>query len=136
MTHMVTSIILIIASFGLLIAGSISYFSFTDILKKGISTEGIIFDTEGSDSFSNVQLSYPTVRFLTTNNEWITETSRIGLIPRYYKKGKKVTVIYKPDDPKKFIIKSDYNKIIYVIIIATGAILLFISVANLLHIQL
>jgi hypothetical protein len=131
---MVTSIILIVASFGLLIAGSISYFHLIDLLKKGVTTEGIIFNVEGRDSFNNVLLSYPTVRFLTVNNEWVTETSKIGLMPGYYKKGKKVTVIYKSEDPKQFVIKSDYNKVIPVIVIAAGAILLLIAILNLLHI--
>lgn len=107
--------------------GIISFANFNGILKKGISTEGIIFSIDQSGTSSGIQLSYPTVRFLTINNEWVTETSNVGLFPGYYKSGEKVTVVYKPENPKKFIIKSNQNKVMPAIVIIAGITLLCIG---------
>lgn len=130
---MLTTAILIVLAFAFLIIGSLSYFTFIKISKNGIVTDGVIFDTESS-TINNVRISYPTVRFLTVNNEWITETSKTGLFPSYYKNGEKVIVIYNPDNPKQFLIKSNYNKVVPFVIIIAGLALLGVGIINLLRI--
>ena len=127
-------IILICVSTGLVIVGIISYLNVSKILKKGIKAEGVIFSSRVSDSFNNINLSYPVVRFLTATDEWITETSTISLIPGFYKEGNKVTVMYDPENPKKFVLQSTSNKLMGVVLAIIGFILFIIGVYNLLNV--
>src|ERR1700691_4771645 len=78
------------------------------IRKKGIQTEGIIFDTVPSDN-PDSRAMYPLVRFLTSEKAWITEKYYISTMLGSLKKGQKVTVVYNPDSPKEFFIKSPLN---------------------------
>lgn len=86
----------------------------------GIHAEGVVFDLEISGS-TIVKSQYPIIRFLTKNNEWITEPYNVGILPSIYKKGQKVDVIYNAASPKEFILKSDNkNKIVSILILLTG----------------
>lgn len=69
---------------------------------NGIAVEGIVFDLVVSDGASN-----PVIRFLTTEELWITETYDIGTLPTHFKRGQKVNVVYNPEDPRDFILRSD-----------------------------
>lgn len=95
------------------------------IKKTGLITEGIVFELL-NDASSSFNVRHPVIRFLTLNEQWITETANIGLSPGFYKKGQKVTVIYDPNDPKQFIIDSKIgSRIIYAIIILGSLLILF-----------
>ena len=95
------------------------------IKKTGLITEGIVFELS-NDSSSSFNVRYPVIRFLTLNEQWITEAANIGISPGFYKKGQKVTVIYDPNDPKQFIIDSKIgSRIIYAIIIFGSLLILF-----------
>jgi hypothetical protein len=75
-------------------------------VKNGIEVEGIVFDLQSGDNIT-IRSKYPIIRFLTKNDMWVTKSYDIGMLPTVYKKGQKVTVIYSPDNPKEFILKSD-----------------------------
>jgi len=103
--------------------------------KIGIQTEGIIFDTVPSDN-PDSRAVYPLIRFVTSEKLWITEKYSISTIPGVNKKGDKVTVVYDPNNPKDFFIKSPLTSLMpkLIIILAFG-----ISAAGffkLLHVQL
>lgn len=104
------------------------------ILKKGIQTKGVIFDILGSDNPDSSAM-YPLVRFVTSENVWITEKYNISTIPGLLKKGQKVTVIYNPDNPKEFIIKSPINSFIPKFLIALSIVILAAGIYKLLHVK-
>ncbi len=73
------------------------------ILENGIETEGVIFQMSNDGSFNND--SYPIIRFITKKQEWITEQYDVSG-PFLNKPGKKITVVYNPDNPKEFVVKT------------------------------
>lgn len=94
----------------------------TSIKKTGIVTEGIVYDLLHDQSTSSNTI-YPIIRFLTTQQEWITETANIGMFPGFYKKGQKITVVYDPKNPKQFIINSKINSLFPYVILVLGCLL-------------
>jgi len=84
------------------------------IINNGIEVEGIIFGFEASPD-SNMNASYPVLRFVTKEGLWITEAADYSSIPFLLKKGQTVKIVYNPDNPKEFIYKTsvDYSKIYY-----------------------
>lgn len=108
---MTTSIILIIISFLVILIALKQLSNVRKISNHGTEVKGIVFNVEQLVGTYN-NISYPIVRFLTKENDWVVKSSRIGLIPGIYKKGKEVSVIYQNDNPNNFFIK---DKLIYLI---------------------
>lgn len=127
---MATSIILILIGLAFIGIAINTFLEFKRISKTGIQTEGIIFDTKNTDT-QNSTITYPVIRFLTTKNEWITEAYKIGLIPGLYKKGARVTIIYIPDNPHKFFIKSTYSYLVPAILSIVAMLLITFGALNL-----
>jgi len=90
---------------------------------KGAEAEGIVFDIVESDNI-NSHANYPIIRFLTSQKEWITEEYDISVTPSLFKKGQRVSVIYNPDNPKEFFIKSESAVLMPVLAIILAIILL------------
>jgi len=68
----------------------------------GESAEGVVFDINfKSENIDSGNTSYPIIRFVTRNGEWVTEQSSSSSL--FVKKGKKVAVLYNPENPKEFI---------------------------------
>lgn len=105
------------------------------IAKNGIQTEGVVFDTVQSSNIESMA-KYPIIRFVTLEKEWITETYNISTVPGLLKKGQKITVIYNPDNPKEFFVKSVVTSLAPVFTIAMAIIILSIGACKILHIQL
>jgi len=124
---MTTNIILIGIGVVFLIIIIFSYLNISKIAKVGVKTEGVVYDLESSDN-SNSLISYPIIRFLTIENEWITKTYKIGVFPGFYKKGEKVTVLYNPKDPRHFTIKSSYSYLIPLIVGIIGFSLIVLGI--------
>jgi hypothetical protein len=101
--------------------------------KNGQQTEGIIFDFIESDNLDN-QIKYPIIRFVTTKKIWITEQYNISPFAGFFKKGKKVIVVYNPDNPKEFIVKSKMNGVVSVLSAILGLIILAIGTYKILHV--
>lgn len=94
---------------------------------NGIEVEGIVFDLVVSDGASN-----PVIRFLTTDELWITETYDIGTVPTHFKRGQKVNVVYNPVDPRDFILRSDKATFyVPIILLVSGIYFLMWGVYNL-----
>jgi len=103
------------------------------ITKFGAEAEGVIFDlVQSGGSAGNI--TYPIVRFVTDQKEWITEKSMIGAIPGMYKKGAKVIVVYEIDSPNNFFIKDKLTYIVPAIILIIGAALMSFAMFQLIHV--
>jgi hypothetical protein len=63
------------------------------------------------------------VRFVTTEGQWITKSTDIGLSTSFFKEGEKIKVKYNPDNPDDFIITSSLFKWIPYTLIALGLIM-------------
>lgn len=95
------------------------------LTSNGIEVEGIVFDIVMSSSMNSADAEYPVIRFLTTEELWITETYDIGVLPTPFKRGQKVKVVYNPEDPKDFILKNDKaTSYVPLIILVSGIFLL------------
>ena len=128
---------IIILSVGIvLIILSLSFFHKLNSLKNtGRTTDGIVYELSDAQNTS-FNFSYPVIRFLTLKQEWITEPTKIGMFPGFYKKGQKVTVVYDEVNPKQFIIDSRINKAIVYIFLIAGCTLLLIGIYNLVGVVL
>jgi hypothetical protein len=105
------------------------------IAKKGIETEGVIFDVVPSKK-PDSRANYPLIRFVTTEKEWITEEYSVSTIPGLFKKGQKVTVVYNSDNPKEFFIRSPITSLVPILMMILAIIILATGVCKLLHVQL
>jgi len=83
----------------------------------GERCEGIIFELgykgrSGPMSNDSIMKDKITIRFVTLEQEWITEDLNTDFIPLYYnqfKEGDKVMVVYDPKNPKDFTIETKAN---------------------------
>jgi hypothetical protein len=105
------------------------------IAKNGTQTEGMVFDVVESSNI-NSRAKYPIIRFVTSKKEWITEQYNISTLPGLFKKGQQVIVVYNPDNPKEFFVKSAITSIAPILVILLVIIILAIGVCKLLHVQL
>jgi hypothetical protein len=104
------------------------------LINNGVEVEGIVFDITLSSSIGDVDGEYPVIRFLTTDDLWITETYDIGTLRANFKRGQKVTVVYNPEDPKDFILKSDKGRsYVPVVILVSGVLVLIWGVYRVLQ---
>jgi len=124
-------IIMIAVSVVLIVTALYLLMKMTRLAKTGIKAEGVVFDLEISDSNSNMgtlgKVRYPVIRFLTSDNKWITETYKLGSTAGLYKKGAKITVIYNPENPREFSIDNRSSRILLVVLACVGAGLLLIG---------
>ena len=97
---------------------------------KGVEAEGIVFYIVESDNI-NSHANYPVIRFLTSEKEWITEEYDISAGPNLFKKGQRVSVIYNPDNPREFFIKSESTILMPVLAIILAVILLAVGLYKL-----
>lgn len=100
------------------------------ISKEGVEVEGIIFGFEQSSS-TGTSVSYPIVRFLTLEKEWITQITTIGITFGFYKKGEKIKIIYQKKNPKKFYIKNKKTFMVPFTIIIIALIFIILEVLKL-----
>jgi len=127
------SIFIVAISIALLYVAFKFRLSTKKIAKNGTQTEGVVFDIVASNNI-NSQAKYPLIRFVTAKKEWITEQYNISTLPGLFKKGQKVIVVYNPDNPKEFFVKSTITSIAPILAIALAIIILAIGVYKLLHI--
>jgi len=128
---MYTSIICILIGVFLLILVLALRLRIKKIQNLGIETEGIVFGSEEPGNL-NLRFSFPTIRFITTNEEWITETYNLSL--PFLTKGQKVRVIYNPKNPKEFIIKTKLNNLTFYVLGLIGAVVISFGILFLFNI--
>jgi Protein of unknown function (DUF3592) len=92
-----------------------------NLLKHGDKVAGVIVDYETA-SQKNDTNKYPIVRFTTQKEELFTLPSAEGFLPGRVKKGKKVTILYNPQNPKEFTIQLPNEKLMFITLIS-GAVL-------------
>jgi Protein of unknown function (DUF3592) len=92
------------------------------LIKQGIKTEGVIIDYETSTEKNDTN-KYPIVRFTTQKEEVYTLPSPDGFLPGRVKKGKKVIIMYNPENPKEFVIQLDNEKLMFITL--TGGAIVF-----------
>lgn len=103
------------------------------ISKRGVITQGTIFDIEQNFGINNSNISYPIIRFVDDNNKWITKTNKLSTFPGAYKKGQEVTVIYEKNNSENFFIKDKFTyaiPIIMIIVSLTFGIFAFLKLYN------
>lgn len=92
------------------------------LLKTGKEVEGVVFDMDSSDNTGidgSDSLAYPIIRFVTHKQEWITKKadfSYSGLKP-----GDKLNIIYDPENPTNFTIKSTVVSLLPILLMIIGA---------------
>jgi len=99
-------IFILMGSIGALIAGILLWQKGNHLLTAGKRAEAIVFKNNykpGSDIEFGAH--YPVVRFLSDNQEWITQELSIGYSPAK-KEGTKLEVVYDPNDPTRVEINS------------------------------
>jgi hypothetical protein len=101
--------------------------NFKSISKEGVNVKGIVFEFEQIAS-TGTSVSYPIVRFLTLQNEWITQKSTAGVVPGFYKKGEELNIIYQKDNPNKFYVKDKKTSSVPLIIIAIALVLIILGI--------
>lgn len=122
---MIEGIALVLISLFVLFAAIATMNKIKRIKAIGQKTEGIIFDKEASNTtVGDTTITYPIVRFLTLNKEWITQKSSVSIIPGFYKKGEKVTVVYNPSTPTDFFIQSSNTYTVITILILVSVALI------------
>ncbi len=103
------NLILVFVSTILMLVG-VKLWQTGDILvNTGKTAKGIVFKNNYKGMGSNRGLYFPVVRFLTDKNEWITQELSIGQNPPM-EEGKKLTLIYDPEDPTLVDIKSTFRQ--------------------------
>jgi Protein of unknown function (DUF3592) len=110
-----------------------------NLIKHGDKTEGVIVDYDSSFQKNDTN-KFPVVRFTTKKEELFTITSPDGFLPARVKKGKKVTILYNPDNPKEFTIQLPNEKLMFgtlvtgaIVFTVTGLILL-LNELNVIHV--
>jgi len=79
------------------------------LLTNGKRAHAIVFKNNTSSDSDNLTVYYPVVRFLTEKQEWITQ--ELGMIGTStpMREGRKVIVIYDPDEPTNVEIFSSFR---------------------------
>jgi hypothetical protein len=124
-------IFLLIFGLAFLTIALVFLFKLKKISRHGIKTEGSVFDVEYK---KNYKFPYPIIRFLTTENVWITQTPDFWANEKVPVKGEKVNVIYNPDNPADFVIAGKSNRVRSFILIGLSFIILW-AVLKWLHVQ-
>lgn len=103
------------------------------IRKNGIETDGVIFEIHRPVSRGDRYRSpsYPVVRFVTRNKQWITAESKIGVPMGAYKPGKKVKVIYEESRPERFFIDDTVTRLVPWILVTFATVLIITGIVYL-----
>ncbi len=79
------------------------------MLSSGVSVEGIVFDFT-SDMSNDSTGKYAVIRFVTHDQEWVTQSYNISYPYFILKRGQKVDVFYNPDKPTDFLLNLRVDK--------------------------
>ncbi len=130
---MSTIIILILVSLFVIIIAVNKIITIKKIITDGVYTEGIIYAIE-QDGDMRTNILFPTVRYKTSNEDWITKKYSIGTIPYAYKEGKSINIIYNKHKLDEFVIKDKYTYTIPVVMALISTTLIVISLILLINI--
>jgi hypothetical protein len=109
-----------VVAVGLLALGLITLEKNTRMRTKGKKTKGIIFENyryrSAPFSVNGIKLhfgGYPTVRFLTHDNRWMTEKLNVRLSWLFYPEGKEIDILYNPQNPREIVFDNILNTILF-----------------------
>lgn len=87
-------------------------------LKHGVKTIGTVIDVvRDVDLRRGGRYYYPVVKFILQNGDWFIRQHSDGNLPPKYKKGDKVTVVYKEASPESYmIVRPGANDIVFLFI--------------------
>ena len=133
--HMDASLILYSIGAVLVILGVVLWQKANHLLRHGKKAEAIIFKNNFMKSNSEPGGTYhPVVRFLTDNQEWITQELDFGVNPPMAE-GKKLDVIYDPEDPTTVSLHSTfYLEVLPRLLVAFGLVAIVAASLELLEI--
>jgi len=103
-----SSLLLIFISLISLLLGVKFWQTGNSLIENGKKAEAIIFKNNFKGAGYQRGLYFPVVRFLTEKKEWITQELSVGQNPPM-EEGKRVTVIYDPEDPTTVDIHSTFR---------------------------
>ena len=105
---MATELIILFGSAIFIIVGIILWRKGSHLLSNGKKAKAVIFKNNVKRSGSDGDLYYPVVRFITDEQEWITQELSIGYSPAK-PEGTKLQVIYDPENPAIVEINSSFQ---------------------------
>ena len=105
---METELIILFGSAIFVIVGIILWRKGSHLLSNGKKAKAVIFKNNVKRSGSDGDLYYPVVRFITDEQEWITQELSIGYSPAK-PEGTKLQVIYDPENPAIVEINSSFQ---------------------------
>jgi Protein of unknown function (DUF3592) len=103
-----------------------------NLIKYGNKVEGVIVDYD-SAAQKNDTNKFPIVRFTTIKEELFTLPSPEGFLPARVKMGKKVFVLYNPQNPKEFTIQLPNEQLMFITLVAAAIIFTITGVVLLLN---
>jgi len=107
---MTTGILFLVIGLAMLTLAISTFIRYKRVSRTGVATEGtierIVVDYT---SASYNRYRYPVIRFTTENGISITRTYKIGAPRNTFQQGSKVNVMYDPDNPTDFFIKSTFS---------------------------
>jgi hypothetical protein len=103
-----------------------------NLIKYGYKAEGVIvgYDSAAQKNDTN---KFPIVRFTTKKEELFTLPSPEGFLPARVKMGKKVFVLYNPQNPKEFTIQLPNEQLMFITLVSTAIIFTITGVVLLLN---
>lgn len=99
-----------------------------EYIKSGVKATGIVIDVVQNYDHSRDRYFYPIVRFSLADGTWMTEKYSDGTVPSLFKKGDKVEILYKINDPTSFIITTGISKHTNIIFLVIGVLMLSYSI--------
>ncbi|EHQ24531.1 DUF3592 domain-containing protein [Mucilaginibacter paludis] len=122
-----TVLVLFAIGFGVLLIGILKRNERRSLLRSGIRAEGVIVQVI-NNGYSRSTIYYPVVRFLTADDDWVTETYGVGGNKWSYKEGEAVKVIYDPLNPGRFLVDDVRSKPTSPMFISVGTVLILVSI--------
>ena len=103
-----------------------------NLIKYGNKVEGVIVDYD-SAAQKNDTNKFPIVRFTTKKEELFTLPSPEGFLPARVKMGKKIFVLYNPQNPKEFTIQLPNEQLMFITLVGAAIIFTITGVVLLLN---
>ena len=103
-----------------------------NLIKYGDKAEGVIVDYDSAAQKNNTN-KFPIVRFTTKKEELFTLPSPEGFLPARVKMGKKVFVLYNPQNPKEFTIQLPNEQLMFITLVGAAIIFTITGVVLLLN---
>jgi hypothetical protein len=135
--HMITGILFLVIGLVMLILAINTFLRYKKVSRIGITTEGIVEATvDDANIGSASRYRYPVIRFTTGDGTSITRTYKVGTPRNTYQQGSKVSIVYDPNNPTDFFIKSSFSTNGLIVLAVFSIFILIIGILLYLHIKL